>query len=87
MSARLLLSSSRALRVARVAAGLLTSPGAPPRRAYEPIGEVPTVNKIVETLSRVLRRPIRYVQITDAQWADAVRNRLNPHALDHLSHR
>ena len=72
--------------VARVAGGLLANPGAPPSRAYELIGEVPTVNEIVETLSRVLRRPIRYVQITDAQWADAVRDRLNPHALDHLSH-
>src|SRR5262245_57577127 len=37
-------------------------------------------------LGRVLNRPIRYVQITDEQWAEAVKNRLNPHALDHLSH-
>jgi len=26
------------------------------------------------------------VPITDKQWADAVRERINPHALDHLSH-
>ena len=72
--------------VARVAATLLASPGAPLIKAYELIGEVPTVNQIVETLGRVLRKPIRYVQITDEQWADAVKDRLNPHALDHLSH-
>jgi hypothetical protein len=26
------------------------------------------------------------VPITDEQWATAVKDRLNPHALDHLSH-
>jgi hypothetical protein len=26
------------------------------------------------------------VPITDEQWADAVKERLNPHALDHLTH-
>jgi hypothetical protein len=72
--------------VARVAATLLANPGAPPRRAYELIGEVPTLNEIVETLGRVLHRPIRYVQITDEQWTEAVKDRLNPYALDHLSH-
>jgi hypothetical protein len=36
--------------------------------------------------SRLLGRPIRYVPITDEQWADAVKERLNPRALDHLSH-
>ncbi len=41
---------------------------------------------IVEALSRALGRPIRYVPITDEQWADAVKEHLNPHALDHLSH-
>jgi uncharacterized protein YbjT (DUF2867 family) len=72
--------------VARVAATLLANPGEPSRRTYELVGAVPTVNEIVETLGRVLRRPIRYVQITDEQWAEAVKDRLNPHALDHLSH-
>ncbi|MGH9826882.1 MAG: hypothetical protein ACREDR_26950, partial [Blastocatellia bacterium] len=28
----------------------------------------------------------RYVQITDEQWIEAVKERLDPHALDHLSH-
>ena len=72
--------------VARVAAGLLANPGAPPSRAYALVGEVPTVNEIVETLSRVLHRPIRYVQITDEQWAEAVKDRLNPNALEITSH-
>ena len=31
-------------------------------------------------------RPIRYVAIKDEQWASAVKERINPHALDHLSH-
>ena len=35
---------------------------------------------------RAIGRPIRYVPITDEQWADAVKERLNPHALDHLTH-
>jgi uncharacterized protein YbjT (DUF2867 family) len=72
--------------VSRVAAALLGNPNTPSRRAYELIGEVPTVNEIVETLGRVLHRSVRYVQITDEQWAEAVKDRLNPHALDHLSH-
>jgi hypothetical protein len=72
--------------VARVAATLLANPGVPSRRAYELIGVVPTVNEIVETLGRALPRPIRYVQITDEQWVEAVKDGLNLHALDHLSH-
>jgi hypothetical protein len=44
------------------------------------------VREIVETLGRAIGRPIHYVPITDQQWADAVKERMNPHALDHLSH-
>jgi uncharacterized protein YbjT (DUF2867 family) len=72
--------------VARVAADLLASPGAPPQSVYPLVAETPTVQGIVETLGRALHRPIRYVPITDEQWAEAVRERINPHALDHLSH-
>jgi uncharacterized protein YbjT (DUF2867 family) len=72
--------------VSRVAATLLANSGASSRKAYELIGQVPTVNEIVETLGRVLDKPIRYVQITDEQWTEAVKDRINPHALDHLSH-
>lgn len=72
--------------VARVAAAFLASPGLPSERVYPLVSETPTVRDIVDTLGRVLGRPIRYVPITDEQWADAVKERLNPHALDHLSH-
>ena len=57
-----------------------------PQSAYDLIAATPTVKEIVDTLSAVLQRPIRYVDITDEQWAEAVRGHINPHALDHLSH-
>ena len=72
--------------VARVAATLLTGSQPPAQTVYPLVSEAPTVREIIETLGRALGRPIRYVPITDEQWADAVKDRLNPHALDHLSH-
>jgi uncharacterized protein YbjT (DUF2867 family) len=72
--------------VSRVAANLLLNPGLPSENAYPLVSETPTVREIVETLSTAIGRPIRYVPITDQQWADAVKERLNPHALDHLTH-
>lgn len=72
--------------VSRVAATLLAGPEIRSQRVYALVGETPTVNEIVATLGRVLGRPIRYVEITDEQWAAAVKDRLNSHALDHLSH-
>jgi len=69
-----------------VAATLLADSDTPSKSAYDLIAATPTVEEIVDTLSAVLQRPIRYVNITDEQWADAVRGHLNPHALDHLSH-
>jgi uncharacterized protein YbjT (DUF2867 family) len=72
--------------VSRVAAALLVNPGFPPQNVYPLVSETPTVREIVETLSRAIGRPVRYIAITDQQWADAVKARLNPHALDHLSH-
>jgi nucleoside-diphosphate-sugar epimerase len=72
--------------VARVAATLLASSSAPSEKLYPLVSETPTVRQIVETLGKAIGRPIRYVPITDDQWADAVKERLNPHALDHLSH-
>ena len=56
-----------------------------PKAPDDLIAAIPTVGEIVDTLSAVLQRPIRYVDITDEQWADAVKGHLNPHALDHLS--
>jgi uncharacterized protein YbjT (DUF2867 family) len=72
--------------ISRVAAALLASPGPPFQTVYPLVTETPTVREIVGTLSRVMGRPIRYVSITDAQWAEAVKARINPHALDHLTH-
>ncbi|MGA8672730.1 MAG: NAD(P)H-binding protein [Terracidiphilus sp.] len=71
--------------VSHVAATLLANSGTPSESAYDLIAAIPTVGEIVDTLSAVLQRPIRYVDITDEQWADAVKGHLNPHALDHLS--
>jgi uncharacterized protein YbjT (DUF2867 family) len=72
--------------VSRVAATLLANPGMPSQNVYALVSEAPTVREIVETLGRAMGRPIRYVPITDEQWADAVKERINPHALDHLTH-
>jgi uncharacterized protein YbjT (DUF2867 family) len=72
--------------IARVAATLLARPGLPSERVYALVSETPTVHEISVTIGNVLGGPIRYVPITDEQWADAVKDRMNPHALDHLSH-
>ncbi len=72
--------------VARVAAALLANPGVPSQSAYPLITATPTVKQMIEALGRAIGRPIRYVKITDEQWANAVKERLNPHALDHLTH-
>jgi uncharacterized protein YbjT (DUF2867 family) len=72
--------------VSQVAATLLANPSMPSQRAYALISETLTVSEIVETISRVVGRPIRYIAITDEQWADTAQERINPHALDHLSH-
>jgi uncharacterized protein YbjT (DUF2867 family) len=72
--------------VSRVAATLLADPETPFAGAYDLIAATPTVKEVVDTLSAALQRPIRYVSITDEQWAEAVRGQINPHALDHLSH-
>ncbi len=72
--------------VSQVAAALLANTERPSENAYDLIAATPTVKEIVNTLSAVLERPIRYVDITDEQWAEGMRGRINPHALDHLSH-
>jgi len=72
--------------VARVAATLLAGSNIPSEKVYPVVSETPTVQEIVETLGKAIGRPIRYVPITDEQWAEAVKERINPHALDHLSH-
>jgi len=72
--------------VARVAATLLANPGRSHQFVYPLVSETPTVREIVETIGRAMGRPIRYVPITDEQWVEAVKERINPHALDHLTH-
>lgn len=72
--------------VSRVAATLLANPGLPSQTVYPLVGETPTVREMTEALGRAIGRPIRYVAITDEQWANAAKERLGPHALDHLSH-
>jgi len=72
--------------VARVAATLLANPGAPAQSVYPLVGETPSVREIAEVLGRSIGRPVQYVAITDEQWAHAVKERINPHALDHLTH-
>lgn len=72
--------------VSHVAATLLAKPGAPSQSVYPLVSETPTVREMIDALGRTLGRPIRYVAITDEQWANAVKERINPHALDHLSH-
>jgi uncharacterized protein YbjT (DUF2867 family) len=72
--------------IARVAAVLLANANLPSQRVYALVSETPTVGEIVGSLSKAIGRPIRYVAITDQQWAEAVKERINPHALDHLSH-
>ena len=72
--------------VSRVATTLLADSETPSESAYDLIAATPTVKEIVDTLSGVLQRAIRYVEITDEQWTEAMRDHINPHALDHLSH-
>jgi uncharacterized protein YbjT (DUF2867 family) len=72
--------------ISHVVTTLLASPGLPYQNVYPLVSETPTVREIVETLGRVLGRSIRYVPITDEQWVKAVKGRINPHALDHLTH-
>src|SRR5579859_4051202 len=68
--------------VARVAAALLGATSLPSQRVYPLVSEALTVQQIVKTLSKVLGRSLKYVPITDEQWANAVKERINPHAVD-----
>lgn len=53
---------------------------------YPLVSETLTVGEMVGTLGRVAGRTIRYVSITDEQWAEVMKERINAHALDHLAH-
>ena len=72
--------------VARVAAGVLTSPQVTPGTSFPVIGEILTLNEIVATFGKVLGREVRYQEITDQQWRDGALSRgFNAHAVEHLS--
>jgi uncharacterized protein YbjT (DUF2867 family) len=72
--------------VAQVATTLLASSSIPAVKVYPLVTEALTARQIIDTLGRAIARPIRYVPITDEQWAGAVKERINAHAVDHLSH-
>jgi uncharacterized protein YbjT (DUF2867 family) len=72
--------------VARVAAGVLTSPAVTPGSSYPVIGDVLPLRDIVATFSRVLERDVRYQEIPDQLWHDgALARGFNQHAVEHLS--
>jgi uncharacterized protein YbjT (DUF2867 family) len=72
--------------VARVAAALLAGPRAGRQNAYDLTGALPTVNEIASAIGAALKRPVRYVEISDERWRQAVAGHVNAHAVDHLSH-
>jgi uncharacterized protein YbjT (DUF2867 family) len=71
--------------VARVAATLLAAPGFPRETTLSLVSETGTVSEMTQALSRAIGRPVQYVAITDEQWTNAAKERINPHALDHLT--
>jgi uncharacterized protein YbjT (DUF2867 family) len=72
--------------VARVAAGLLTSPAVPAGATYPVIGAVLALRDIIATFGRVLARDVRYEEISDEEWRrDALARGVNQHAVEHLS--
>ena len=73
--------------VAAIAAILLADPGLSAERAYFPVSEILTVTEMVETLGRALGRSIRYIEISDEHWANAVRDQItDAHIVDYLVH-
>lgn len=72
--------------VARVAVGLLTSASLVPGTPYPMIGAAISVEEIVATFARVLRKDVRYQEVTDDEWrAEALARGWNEHAVGHLS--
>jgi uncharacterized protein YbjT (DUF2867 family) len=72
--------------VARVAAGLLTSPSLQAGTAYPLIGATLSLQEIIATFGRVLGRSVHYQEISDEEWRrDALARGYNGHAVEHLS--
>jgi len=72
--------------VARVAAGLLTSPSLQAGTAYRLIGATLSLQEIIATFGRVHGRSVQYQEISDEEWRrDALARGYNEHAVEHLS--
>jgi len=72
--------------VARVAAGLLTSPSLQAGTAYRLIGATLSLQEIIATFGRVHGRSVQYQEISDEEWRrDALSRGYNEHAIEHLS--
>jgi uncharacterized protein YbjT (DUF2867 family) len=71
--------------VARVAAAVLTAEDVPAGSSYSVIGQLLTVKEIVAALAHGLGREIRFQGVSDDFWAEAARDRINAHAVAHLS--
>jgi uncharacterized protein YbjT (DUF2867 family) len=72
--------------VARVAAGLLTSPSWQAGTAYRLIGATLSLQEIIATFGHVHGRSVQYQEISDEEWRrDALARGYNEHAIDHLS--
>jgi uncharacterized protein YbjT (DUF2867 family) len=72
--------------VARVAAGLLSSPHLIAGTAYPLIGATLSLKEIIATFARVLGKNVRYEEISDEEWrSDALTRGYNAHAIEHLS--
>ena len=72
--------------VARVAAGLLTSPQLIPGTAYPLIGTTISLKEMIGIFGRVLGRNVRYEEISDEEWRrQAAARGYNEHAIAHLS--
>ena len=72
--------------VARVAAGLLTSPSLQAGTAYRLIGATLSLQEIIATFGRVRGRSVQYQEISDDEWRrDALARGYNEHAIEHLS--
>jgi uncharacterized protein YbjT (DUF2867 family) len=73
--------------VARVAAAVLTGPALPNGTVLRLMAGSVTNDEIVDAFAGVLGRPIRYVEITDDQWASAASAAGLPDvAVEHLTH-
>jgi uncharacterized protein YbjT (DUF2867 family) len=72
--------------VARVAAGLLTSPQLEAGTAYPLIGTTISLREIIATFGRVLGKNVPYEEISDEEWrSHATARGYNEHAIAHLS--